>query len=733
MKQLLQRLDTGELQVADVPVPAASGVNLVVEARASLISPGTERMVVELGRASLLQKARRRPDQVKQVLDKARTDGVISTLEAVRSRLESPSTLGYCSAGIVVDTGARAGGFAVGDRVATNGSHGEYVRVPHTLAARIPPGVGFDAAAFTPLAAIALQGIRIARPTLGETVVVYGLGLIGQLAARLLCINGCRVIGIDRDAARLAMAQGCGATVIDGRAEDSVARVMAETGGIGADAVLLTLAATSDEPVHEAAAMSRKRGRLVLVGVTGLHLRRDDFYRKELSFTVSCSYGPGRYDPDYEDEGNDYPLAFVRWTEQRNFQAVLALMGSGALDVRPLITHRFGFDRVLDAYSLITGADPSLGVILEYDGHGGVPPAAAQRTVVLAPLRPGFGNGTADRTADPHVAGRARPGAGSAAVIGAGVFAQRVLLPAISDAGFRLRSIASGKGTSAAVAAAKFGFELATTDIDAALADDEVDTVFVLTRNDTHARLALRALAAGRHVFVEKPLALNHEDIDALAAAAAASGTLLTAGFNRRHAPLTRQLIEVTRGRAGPLSLVVTVNAGALPPDHWTQHPEQGGGRIAGEACHFIDLCRAIVGAQISGGTATSSRDAAGRAVDDITHLTLSFRDGSTAAIHYLASGSRSFPKERIEAFVDGETHVVENWVRLRSYGRRFGASRRLRFRRARQDKGHRAQIENWLRAVRSGGPAPIPLDELLEVSRWTLRLAELARRNAAD
>jgi predicted dehydrogenase/threonine dehydrogenase-like Zn-dependent dehydrogenase len=716
MKQLLQRFDTGEMRVADVPIPTATGVNLIVEARASLISPGTERMVVELGRANLLEKARQRPDQVKQVMQKVRTDGLATTIDAVRSRLASPITLGYCSAGVVVEAGPRVRDFAAGDRVVTNGSHGEYVSVPHTLAARMPPGVDFDSAAFTPLAAIALQGVRMAQPTLGETVVVYGLGVIGLLAVQLLRVNGCRVIAIDRDAARLEMGRRFGATVIDGGSEDSIGRVMAETAGVGADAVLLTLASSSDEPVHEAAAMSRKRGRLVLVGVTGLNLRRDDFYKKELSFAVSCSYGPGRYDPFYEDEGNDYPIAFVRWTEQRNFEAVLALMAEGRLDVSPLITHRFRFADVLDAYELITGKAPSLGVVLEYEGREGMPPVVEDRTIVLA------GDAAARRAP-------AKPVAGSAAVIGAGAFAQRILLPAIRDAGFRLRSVASGKGTSATVAAEKFGFERATTDIDSVLADDEADTVFVLTRHDSHARLALRALAAGRHVFVEKPLALRHEDLEALATAAETSGTLLTVGFNRRHAPLTRELMAATRGRAGPLSLILTVNAGAIPRDHWTQHPEQGGGRIAGEACHFIDLCRAIVGAPIESAACTSARDRSGRAIDDIAHITLAFADGSTAAVHYLASGSSAFPKERVEAFVDGATYVIDNWLRLRRFGGRSSAAARQLFRGRRQDKGHAAQIAAWLAAVRSGGPAPIPLQELVEVSAWSLRLAEQARQ----
>jgi predicted dehydrogenase/threonine dehydrogenase-like Zn-dependent dehydrogenase len=735
MRQLLQRYDNGEMRLADVPVPGTSGVQLVVETRASLISPGTERSTVEFGRANLLAKARSRPDQVKQVLEKLRTDGLATTMDAVRSKMQQPFPLGYCSAGVVVDVGSRVHGFAAGDRVVTNGPHSEYVRVPHTLAARIPPHIGFDAAAFTPLGAIALQGIRMASPTLGETVVVYGLGVIGLLTVQLLRANGCRVIGIDRAPDRLALAADFGAIAVDGSAADTVARVMAETRQVGADAVLLTLASSSDEPVHEAAAMSRKRGRIVLVGVTGLQLRRDDFYRKELTFAVSCSYGPGRYEPEYEDEGRDYPLPFVRWTEQRNFEAVLELMATGALNVARLITHRFPFNRALDAYALITGNEPSLGVLLEYEDRGGARPGAAQRTVSLGrgggasalPVRPAGGSAA-------PVSARALRERGVAAVIGAGAFAQRVLLPAIRDAGFRLHTIASGQGTGATVAGENFGFAAASTDADAVLADPAVDTVFVLTRHDTHARFALHALEAGKHVFVEKPLALSAEDLDALEQASGASGTLLTVGFNRRFAPLTAELIAATRQRAGPLTLVITVNAGAVPADHWTQHPELGGGRIAGEGCHFIDLARAIVGAPILHAGATAAARADGARIDDITHITMEFADGSTAAIHYLASGARSFPKERVEAFVDGRTLVIENWRRLRRFGGGAGGGGKKRgfgqvFRTsARQDKGHEAEIERWYAAVRAGHAPPIPLDELFEVSRWTLRLAAQAR-----
>ncbi len=666
-------------------------------------------MLVEFGRSGLLEKARRQPDKVKQVLDKVRTDGLSATFSAVRAKLDQPIALGYCNAGVVVEAGANAGGLAAGDRLVTNGAHAEYVRVAHTLAARIPDGVSFECAAFAPVAAIGLQGIRLAAPTLGETVVVYGLGLIGLLTVQLLRANGCRVLGIDRDASRLTLGERFGAVPVDATAGDVAARVVAHTNGAGADAVLLTLASDSDDPMHDAALMARQRGRLVLVGVTGLTLRRDDFYKKELSFAVSCSYGPGRYDPTYEEQGTDYPIGQVRWTEQRNFDAVLALMADGRLDPLPLVSHRFPFDRAANAYDVIAGSEPSLGVVLTYPDNGAGNPAS--------PLRP------LSRTIVRREPG-AEPRVPSAGVIGAGNFATRTLLPALREAGVHLHTIASTSGTNAAIAGQKFGFERVTSDLDVVFASDDIDTVFVLTRHDTHADLVLRALRAGKHVFVEKPLALTESDVDAIARAADESGRMLMVGFNRRFAPLTRQLERALAGRAGPLATVITVNAGALPAEHWTRDAEQGGGRLVGEACHFVDLARAITRSPIVSLTTTIAHTRDGRPEGDVATIALSFADGSVAAIHYIASGSRAFPKERVECFFDGRTLTLDNWRRLQNWD---SALPRLG-RGSTQDKGHRDELKAWLRALRTGGPAPIPLDEIIEVSHWVVK-TEPSRR----
>jgi predicted dehydrogenase/threonine dehydrogenase-like Zn-dependent dehydrogenase len=707
MKQLLHRFDTGDLRIVDVPTPVLSPVQVLAQTRASLISAGTERMLLSFGRSSLLAKARNEPDKVRQVLDKARTDGIASTFQAVRAKLQDPTTLGYCSAGVVVDVGVRVGGFAIGDRIVTNAPHGDHALAPHTLAARIPHGVDFETAAFTPLAAIALQGIRLAHPTIGETVVVYGLGLVGLLAVQLLKANGCRVIGIDRDAARLALAETAGAdTINNGPGSDAVAIVLSATGGVGADAVLLTLSSDSDDPAHEACRMSRKRGRLVLVGVTGLKLRREDFYEKELSFQVSCSYGPGRYDPIYEGDAIDYPIGFVRWSEQRNFEAVLQLMAEGKLDASSLVTHRFPFERAADAYDLVVDGNGSLGVVLQYPEQVGAS-STVSRTVRVSPVHR-VRNGPGDDHQRARVAG----------IIGAGSFAQRTLLPLIQRTGFQVRAIASAGGTSAVLAAERFGVEVATTTADGILIDDQIGTVFIVTRHDSHARLALQALAAGKHVFVEKPLALNHDDLDALERSVGTSTGLLTVGFNRRFAPMTEELKHCIGDRAGSAAVIMTVNAGQLPLDHWTRDSLSGGGRIAGEACHFIDLARALIGRPIVERSVLPPMS--NHQADDTSHISLVFEDGSTASIHYLTNGARGFPKERIEVFVDGRTLAIDNWRKLR----RYGPGSPFFMRKHRQDKGHAAELKAWYDAVAAAVHPPIPYDVLFEVSRETLHLA---------
>jgi predicted dehydrogenase/threonine dehydrogenase-like Zn-dependent dehydrogenase len=711
VKQVIQSLKTGETELVEVPCPAVRAQHLLVRSRATLVSAGTEKMLVDFGRSGLVKKARSQPDKVRQVMEKARTDGVLATLDAVRSKLDQPLPMGYCNAGEVLEVGAGVQGFAPGDRVVSNGGHAEVVRVPRNLCARIPDPVTDEEAAFTVLGAIALQGLRLANPTLGEAFVVTGLGLIGQLTTQLLRASGCRVLGIDFDENKLALARGFGAETVNlSRGEDPVEAARVFSRGRGVDGVLITASTSSSEPIHQAALMCRKRGRIVLVGVAGLELSRADFFEKELTFQVSCSYGPGRYDPRYEEEGQDYPVGFVRWTEQRNFEAVLDMMASGALDVKPLITHRFPVERAAEAYALLSDGVPSIGIVLDYPRHESES-AARARTVAL-PSAP-------QRTA---ANGRAAIG-----VIGAGNYAGRVLIPAFAAAGVRLRTVATSGGVAGVHFGRKHGFEQATTDTAALIADPELDTVVIATRHDSHAALTARALAAGKHVFVEKPLALTLEEVDAVERSCTGSdggrSPLLMVGFNRRFAPHVVQMKKLLSGVREPASFIVTVNAGEVPPEHWTQDTDAGGGRIVGEGCHFVDLLRFLSDSPIVGFDATAV--GAGPGVrDDRATFTLRFENGSFGTVHYLANGHKAFPKERIEVFVAGRVLQLDNFRTLTGWG--WPGFRRMRL--LGQDKGNEACAAAFVRAVETGGAAPIPLDELLEVSRVSVRIARALR-----
>jgi predicted dehydrogenase/threonine dehydrogenase-like Zn-dependent dehydrogenase len=712
MLHILQSLKDGTTRLADVPVPLAGGASLLVRSHASVISAGTERMLLDFGRAGWLEKARSQPDKVKQVLEKVRTDGLQPTLEAVRAKLDAPIPLGYCEAGVVVEVGPKVQRFAPGDRVVTNGPHAEYVRVPHTLAARIPDAVSFEAAAFTPIAAIGLQGLRLAAPTLGETVVVYGLGLIGLLTVQLARANGCRVIGIDRVAARCAMAERFGAVAIEAaEGRDVAGQVRALTGEVGADVVLLTVATDSYAPAHRAGVWCRPRGRIGGGGGAGLPLRRDDFYRKELSFQVSCSYGPGRYDAQHEEGGVDYPLPYVRWTEGRNFEAVLGLMASGQVDPLPLVSHRFTIARAADAYALMARGEPSLGIVIDYPATA--VDVASQRTVTL-------------REAPAVSAAK-----GVVGCIGAGNFGSRVLVPAFRAAGAQLRTVASSGGVSAAVVGEAQGFERATTEAASLLADAAIDTVIVATRHDSHASWGARALEAGKHVFVEKPLALTGPELDRVREAhGRAAGQVLCVGFNRRFAPHVQRARAAMAARRGPLVATITVNAGAIPPEHWTHDPEVGGGRIVGEGCHFIDLARFLAGAPIAEVQVVSARRGpGGPPVEDVSLIQLAFADGSLASIQYLANGHKGFPKERIELFADGRIVRIDNFRTLEGWG---VAGDGLHLPRA-QDKGHRALVAAFVGAVRGELPVPIPPAELFEVSRAAILAGSLAMQGGGS
>lgn len=710
MKQILQSLRTGVTEVADVPCPAPAAGRILIRSSRTLISSGTERMLADFGRAGFIEKARQQPDKVRLVLDKVRTDGLMPTLDAVRGKLDQPLALGYCNVGRVLQVGAGVTNFNVGDRVVSNGKHAEIVSVPPNLCARIPDAVSDEDASFTVLGAIALQGIRLAQPTLGESFTVIGLGLIGLLTVQLLRAHGCRVLAVDFDRKRLALAAAYGAELVDlSTGADPVGAAERFSHGRGIDGVIITATTKSDAPVHEAAQMCRKRGRIVLVGVTGLRLARADFYEKELSFQVSCSYGPGRYDPAYEQKGLDYPIGFVRWTEQRNFEAVLDMIAEGKLNVAPLITHRFEIADAERAYALIVGDEPSLGVVLSYLEREDGPHSQLMARTVASPR---------------HVARPAAAlpnGTPTVGFIGAGSYATGVLIPAFAKAGARLATIACNEGVSGVHAARKFGFASVTTDVDALLGDPTIDTVVIATRHDTHAALAIKALDAGKNVFVEKPLALAHAEIEALQQAYArrlATGPAprLMVGFNRRFAPHIVKIKRLLAGVGGPKAMVMTVNAGAIPAEHWTQDLDVGGGRLIGEACHFVDLLRHLADTPI---VARSMRIMASARADTAT-LQFTFADGSIGVVNYFANGHKTLAKERLEVFASGRILQLDNFRKLTGYGW-SGFSRMGSWR---QDKGNNGCAAAFVKSIAEGTAAPIPFDQLIEVGNVMLDCA---------
>lgn len=707
MKQVLQDLKTGTTQVAEVPCPGVLSGCVLVRTIRSLISAGTERMMVDFGKANPIEKARQQPDKVRMVLDKVKTDGLMPTLEAVRNKLEQPLPLGYCNVGEVLAVGKGVHGFAVGDRVVSNGKHAEVVSVPRNLCARIPEAVGDEGAAFTVIGAIALQGIRLVRPTLGEAVVVTGLGLIGQLAVQLLRANGCRVLGIDFDPAKLAMAKSFGAEVVNlGAGEDPVQTAERFSRGRGVDAVLVTAATKSSEPMHQAALMCRKRGRIVLVGVTGLELSRDDFFKKELTFQVSASYGPGRYDPDYEEKGQDYPVGFVRWTEQRNFEAVLDMLADGRLDVKSLISHRFSLEQTEAAYAVVGGSEPSMGILLEYPTRVEKADAVVREPTVRFVPQP---------------LSRAEGRAAAVAFVGSGNYATGVLIPAFKAAGAHLASVASSAGVSGVHAGKKYGFDETTTETAALFTDPKVDALVITTRHNSHAGFVLQALAAGKHVFVEKPMCLTLGELDQIEATHArlaeqGQAPVVMVGFNRRFAPQVQKIKALLAGVSGAKSFVMTVNAGAIPADHWTQDMEVGGGRIIGEGCHFIDLLRFLAASPI----VAQSRSAMDSVTGDSVTLQLGFADGSIGTVHYFANGCKAFPKERLEIFAAGRVLQLDNFRKLKGYAWPGFKSMNLWS----QDKGQKACAAAFVNAIQEGGGAPIPFSEIVEASRVSILLA---------
>ncbi|MDQ3744854.1 MAG: Gfo/Idh/MocA family oxidoreductase [Acidobacteriota bacterium] len=722
MKQLLQNLKTGEGVVADVPAPVAQRGRVIVRAAASLVSAGTERAFVELGRKSLLGKARERPELVRKVVEKVKTEGLLNTLQAVREKLDESHALGYSAAGLVVEVGEGVKEFQAGDRVTCAGTgyatHAELLSVPQNLCVRLPEGVDFESAAFSTLGAVALQGVRLAEPTLGEAFVVIGLGLLGQLAAQLLKANGCRVFGVDLDASkvelarRLGMDDGC---VAGPEVKEAVLRW---SRGRGADAVVITAATASDEPVQLAGEVSRLKGRVVAVGLVGMNVPRQIYFERELTLRVSMSYGPGRYDPEYEERGHDYPLPYVRWTEGRNLEAFLDMLAAGRVQTAPLVTHRFPIEESDRAYKLISGdaGEPYLAVVISYD---------TERELERHVINQSQKSKVKSQKFESRSSVPARASAVRVGLVGAGDYARRILLPHFKANGVEFVSIATAAGVTARDVGERYGFARFVSGADEVITDESVNLCVIATRHDSHSELARRALARGLDVFVEKPLALNDEELDAVLEEAARSRARLTVGFNRRFSPHARAAREFFADRRAPLSILYRVNAGRVPRSHWTQDAREGGGRIVGQVCHFVDFMHFLTGSTAVRVYAEPISSDDRQAVDaDSLFVTLRFADGSNGTVAHLAEGDTALPKERIEMFGAGRSFVIEDFRSAAAY--RNGRETRTRLRA--QDKGQREEVHAVCTALLEGRPAPIPLDELAATTRATFRIVESLR-----
>ncbi|MEP7195898.1 MAG: bi-domain-containing oxidoreductase [Saprospiraceae bacterium] len=694
MKQIIQDIKNGETQLVETPAPIVQKGQVLIQTCYSLVSSGTERMLLNFGKAGWIAKAKQQPERVQQVLSKIKSDGFLVTIDSVLRKLETPIPLGYCNAGIVIGIGEEVHNFSIGDRVISNGPHAEIVSVGKNLVAKIPDELSFEEAVFTVIGSIGLQGIRLANPTLGETFVVQGLGLVGLITAQLLKSNGCKVIGIDMDESKLDVAQKLGIDCLKTSAENScVEDVLERTNKYGADAVIICASSTSNDIISNAAQMSRKKGRIVLVGVVGMEMNRADFFEKELSFQVSCSYGPGRYEGNYEREGLDYPIGYVRWTEQRNFEAVLSAIHSGSVDVKPLISEIISLENYQQIYDNLNKSQ-SIASLIQYH----VVEESKQSRIILQ--NKNFDNASS-----------------LIGIIGSGNFTSSTMLPLLYKLNAPIKSITSNSGLTATQLAKKYNIPVVSTDYQSVLQDSSTESVIITTRHNTHAQIVGEALLQNKHVFVEKPLALNVEELKKCIVALEKSSGSLMVGYNRRFAPAAKLLKEHLQKSESSMQIVITMNAGYLPIDHWTQNMEIGGGRIIGEACHCFDLANYLTGSLAKEVLAQSMDE--GKSNSDNVSVMVKYENGSTAVINYFANGSKDYPKERIEVYQKNQTAVIDNFKKLSFFGsstKEWSGT---------QDKGHRDQYIQWLRFIEHGGNTLIDIESLINTSQLSFAVIE--------
>ncbi len=703
MKQIFQSLKNGETIIQDTPAPSLMPQHLLIKTKKTLVSSGTERMLVDFGKANIIKKAAQQPDKVKLVIEKILSNGIKPTLESVFAKLDEPLPIGYCNVGEVIKIGKGDTNIRIGDRVVSNGFHAEVVRAPFNLCAKVPDNVTDDQAAFTVLGSIALQGIRLIKPTLGETIVVTGLGLVGQLTVQLLKANGCKVIGIDMDKTKCELAESFGAETINlSNNEDPIKISEMHTRGRGVDGVIISAATSSSEPVHQAAKMCRKRGRIVLIGVTGLELSRSDFYEKELTFQVSCSYGPGRYDPNYEDKGQDYPFGFVRWTEQRNMEAILDMISMGNISLDKLVSHRYELEDASYAYELITGSKRSLGIILDYPDSGN---CIEEDAIIL-------NTDTEKKNKKNNI---------NLSFIGAGGYSSSTLIPAFNRSKVNFSTIASSTGMSATNLGKKYKFNQSTTNTEHVFKDDS-DAVVITTRHDTHAKFVIEALKNNKSVFVEKPLCISLDELNEIkkiyfGEKCKKSSPIIMVGFNRRFSPHVKKIRELLSSTDEKKAFIMTVNAGFIPKNHWTQDESVGGGRIVGEVCHFIDLLRFLSDSPIT----AWNKVCIDNETKDSVSIQLKFKNGSVGVVNYLSNGSIEVSKERLEVFTGNKILQLDNFRNLSGYGWSGFSKMNLWH----QDKGQVNCVTDFVNSLKKLSVSPIPFEQIEEVSRIVIEISE--------
>ena len=701
MRQVFQSLSTGEISLVETPVPSVGKGQILIKSNLSLVSSGTERFLVDFGKSNIIEKAIKQPNRVKEVMDKTITDGIVPTIRSVKSKFDEPLPLGYCNVGEIIAMGEGIKGFEIGQRVVSNGYHAEYVLVSENLCQQIPDEIDDKTAVFTILGSIGLQGIRLLKPTLGETFLVSGLGLIGILAAQLLKFNGCKVLGLDPEKKKCELAESFGIKSFqlkDG--SDPIDWCLNNTNNIGVDGVLIAASTKSSEPIDLAAKVSRVRGRIVLVGVTGIEIKRDLFYKKELSFQVSCSYGPGRYDPNYEKLCQDYPIGFVRWTEKRNFEAVLDAFSSKKVSVENLITKYFSLDDAAKAYELLLNDYSSLGIVLTYP----------RNNKLIKKIE--ISNERSDRnfTVNKHPIVN---------FIGSGNYARKILIPSFSKAGAEFNIISSKNGVGPVFVGKKFNFKIATTNINDIFDDKESNSIVIASRHDSHAKYLLEGLKSGKNVFVEKPICLNLSELEEIKKYLLDKNDykkpLLMVGYNRRFAPLILNLKNMLNKINTSKAYIYTCNAGYIDEKHWTQDPNIGGGRLIGEACHFVDLLRFLEQSPIKKLAITSVPQV--KISSDTFSLQIEFESGSIGTVHYFSNGNKRYPKERIEVFGGQKIMVLDNFRSLKAWGVKGFKIKRNFY----QDKGQLNCVRAFIKAIQSDNSQLIPYSEIIEVQKFLL------------